>query len=71
MPRVRHRARHSLQLDGRFRVDELNYALQLAASGGLAERGGWQGSVQKLDLTGKPGLSLLAPAALQIGATGW
>ncbi|ATP27363.1 translocation/assembly module TamB [Chromobacterium violaceum] len=64
------RARHSLQLDGRFRVDELNYALQLAASGGLAERGGWQGSVQKLDLTGKPGLSLLAPAALQIGADG-
>ncbi|MCD5329666.1 translocation/assembly module TamB domain-containing protein [Chromobacterium piscinae] len=64
------RARHGLQLDGRFREGDLNYGLQLAASGGLTAAGGWQGSVQKLDLAGKPGLSLLAPASLFVGGDG-
>ncbi|MEN3030208.1 translocation/assembly module TamB domain-containing protein [Chromobacterium amazonense] len=64
------RARHSLQLDGRFRLEELAYGVQLAAAGGLGHDNGWQGSVQKLELSGKPGLSLQAPAALAIAADG-
>ncbi|POZ60154.1 translocation/assembly module TamB domain-containing protein, partial [Chromobacterium alticapitis] len=64
------RARHSLQLDGRFQLEQLSYGLQLAAAGGLGQNNNWQGSLQKLELSGKPGLSLLAPASLALGADG-
>ncbi|WP_047257774.1 translocation/assembly module TamB domain-containing protein [Chromobacterium subtsugae] len=64
------RARHSLQLDGRFQLEQQNYALQLAAAGGLSLDNRWQGSLQKLELAGKPGLSLQAPADLTLGADG-
>lgn len=62
------RARHGLQLDGRFRLADHPYALQLAASGGLrGEAGPWAGTLSKLELSGRPGLSLLAPVALELG----
>ncbi|OHX21498.1 translocation/assembly module TamB domain-containing protein [Chromobacterium sphagni] len=64
------RARHSLQLDGRFHLEQQNYALQLAAAGGLSLDNRWQGSLQKLELAGKPSLSLQAPADLALGADG-
>ncbi|AUH53334.1 translocation/assembly module TamB [Chromobacterium sp. ATCC 53434] len=64
------RARHELQLDGRFHLNEQSYRLQLAAAGGLTPNKGWQGNVRQLELSGKPALSLLAPAALAIGADG-
>nr|WP_199065618.1 translocation/assembly module TamB domain-containing protein [Chromobacterium sp. ASV5] len=62
------RARHSLQLDGRFRLAEQNYGLQFEAAGGLGGKDGkrWQGSIQKLLLSGQPDLSLQAPASLEL-----
>lgn len=63
------RTHHRLQLDGRLRLDGRPYGLQLAASGGLpANSGQWQGVLERLELTGKPGLSLLSPLALEAGA---
>ncbi|WP_174774527.1 translocation/assembly module TamB domain-containing protein [Chromobacterium paludis] len=64
------RARHSLQVDGRFQLEQLAYGLQLAAAGGLDQNNGWQGSLQKLELSGKPGLSLLAPVSMALGGDG-
>ncbi len=62
------RARHQLQLDGRIHLADHPYGVQLLASGGLPANGGqWQGMLQKLELTGKPGLSLLSPVALEAG----
>ncbi|KJV32123.1 hypothetical protein VI06_05755 [Aquitalea magnusonii] len=63
------RTRHQLQLDGRLRLAGQAYQLQLAASGGLpANSGQWQGMLERLELAGKPGLSLQSPLAVEAGA---
>ncbi|MBV8679833.1 MAG: translocation/assembly module TamB domain-containing protein [Aquitalea sp.] len=63
------RTRHQLQLEGRMRLDGRPYTLQLAASGGLPVNSGqWQGQLERLELSGKPGLSLQSPLALEAGA---
>ncbi|UTH76227.1 translocation/assembly module TamB domain-containing protein [Chromobacterium sp. IIBBL 290-4] len=64
------RAKHSLQLDGRFRLNDLAYGLQFAAAGGLGANHDWQGGVQRLELSGSPAISLLSPVALTIGGDG-
>ncbi|WP_159874598.1 translocation/assembly module TamB domain-containing protein [Aquitalea denitrificans] len=63
------RTRHHVQLDGRLRLAGQAYQLQLAASGGLPVNSGqWQGVLERLELSGKPGLSLQSPLALEAGA---
>lgn len=62
------RTRHHLQLDGRLRLAGQAYQLQLAASGGLpANSSQWQGVLERLELSGRPGLSLQSPLALEAG----
>ncbi|MDF0607068.1 translocation/assembly module TamB domain-containing protein [Neisseriaceae bacterium TC5R-5] len=63
------RSKHSLQLEGNFRVAENPYQLQLAADGGLrSDSGVWSGVLQRLALQGKPSLLLQAPVALELGS---
>ncbi|MBI3145788.1 MAG: translocation/assembly module TamB domain-containing protein [Pseudogulbenkiania sp.] len=62
------RNRHRIELDGRLSVKQQPYTLALRASGGLAAGSTqWQGTLEQLQLAGKPGLTLLAPASLSVG----
>lgn len=62
------RNRHRIELDSRLSVKQQPYTLALRASGGLAAGSTqWQGTLEQLQLAGKPGLTLLAPASLSVG----